>query len=203
MAVCPSDEVLSALVRRSLETVEAAAVTSHLDHCTPCRLVVVAVIRSKTPLAMGTPSEGLAVMPIAVDQRVRSRRLQIAAGALAFVGLGVAGALAMMRSSQASCSDQALDTAYDARRAQLPADLVAKLDPVAAAWRETRRATCGKPVPTACLDARVLELRSFVDGVIADGPAHAGSLVQIGDPTACALDATGQASSHRASTDLR
>jgi hypothetical protein len=168
---------------------EAAAVTSHLDRCDACRRVIVAVVRSKTPIAIGTPSEGLAVMPIAVGPRVRSRRrMQITAGALAFVGLGVVGALAMMRSSQASCSDQALDTAYDARRAQLPADLRAKLDPVAAAWRETRRATCGEPAATACLDARVRELRSFVDHVIANGPAHADSFVQtVGDPAACSL----------------
>src|SRR5690348_11854021 len=70
MDACPNDETLSALVRRSLADTEAANVTSHLDTCAACRQIVVAVVRSKTPFALGTPSHGVAAAPIELGQRI-------------------------------------------------------------------------------------------------------------------------------------
>ncbi|MGN6109958.1 MAG: protein kinase domain-containing protein, partial [Kofleriaceae bacterium] len=55
MTACPPDDVLGALVRRTLDERAAAEVTSHLDECASCREIVVAAVRGG--LAAGTPTE--------------------------------------------------------------------------------------------------------------------------------------------------
>ncbi|HEY1813653.1 MAG TPA: protein kinase [Kofleriaceae bacterium] len=43
---CPSDELLGALVERTLDEREADAIAGHLDHCEACRTIVVAAVRA-------------------------------------------------------------------------------------------------------------------------------------------------------------
>ncbi|MCW5805968.1 MAG: protein kinase, partial [Deltaproteobacteria bacterium] len=68
MTACPTDDVLGALVQRTLDDAEAREVTSHLDACDACRQVVIAAVRggvvvveadAATPvtMALGTPLE--------------------------------------------------------------------------------------------------------------------------------------------------
>ncbi len=138
--------------------------------------------------------------------RSRRRRVQLAAGVIGLVGVGIAGALAIAQPSvEDPCARATLTLDTAAMRASI-ADakereaVAAKIEKAAAAWRATQAATCKAdrhpvqaPTTAACLDARKLELTSVVDDLIADNGRYAARYAaMLGDPSQCAHPAPSQ-----------
>jgi eukaryotic-like serine/threonine-protein kinase len=131
--------------------------------------------------------------------RTRRRRVQIAVGAIALVGVGVSSGYAFTPSSHEYPCAPALDQFvynHDAlERALGPASakVLPRLDALAARWRVQHVATCvasrspaQDPDTASCLNARRIEITGLSDDIIADGSRHADLMVAlISKPEQC------------------